>query len=228
MRQRVTALVLALIMTATAAFTYNWEGPAARIKKSVQRVDIPVHDVFGHEGHGACTAFSINDFRDYFLTAAHCYGEKMLVGGHEARMVYLNRKADLMVLVVPESGEVPEVRPAKEHECKDGSINATCQGNEVAAMGYGFGVMFPILKTGNVGAVDVDMSDWGFAQGERMLLSGFSYIPGMSGGPVFDRDGRIVGIVQWGDNDNYVGGGRTLKGIMALTSQFWGVNDNKR
>lgn len=230
--KRITRVLAALICAASLAvpaFAMNWESASAKVKRSVARVDITVTDVFGQEQHGACTAFSINDLRDYFLTAAHCYGKVMTVDKHPARVVYLDHESDLMVLTVPESGEVPEVKPlAKPRECKDGSVGYVCQGEEIAAMGFGFGGYVPLLKTGNVSAINVLLPDWGFGDRESMLLSGFAYIPGMSGGPVFNADGKIVGIVQWGDNGNYIGGGRVLDIVMEKTGKYWGVNDNKR
>jgi S1-C subfamily serine protease len=184
-------------------------------------------DEYGNVGTGGCTAFSINDLRDYFLTAAHCFGTNMTVGDKPARLVLLDIPSDLMVLVVPESGEVPEVRPAKLRDCPDGSRGYTCQGQDLAAMGYGFGGMVPLLKTGTVAYSNVAIPGWGFGANEEMLLTGFSYIPGMSGGPVFNRDGRIVGVVQWGDNDNYVGGGRALGEVLRVTGEYWGVNEKR-
>lgn len=228
MRRVVAIIVAGVLAIAAPGLAANWEGASAKIKQSVQRMDITVTGPFGEDEHGACTAFSINDLRDYFLTAAHCFGKKMTVGGHEARLVLLDEASDLMVLTVPESGEVPEVKPAKQRNCKDETVGATCQGQEVAAMGYGFGSMVPLLKTGNVASSDVTMPGWGFGEQEHMLISGFAYIPGMSGGPVFNLDGKIVGIVQWGDNGNYIGGGRTLEEVMKITGQYWAVNDKGR
>lgn len=225
--KRFATLVVALLI-AIPAWAMDWENQSAKMQKSVQRMEITRTDAYGNTGTGACTAFSINDLRDYFLTAAHCFGDKMTVGGHDARVVMIDEGADLMVLQVPESGEVPEVKPAKPRNCKDGHVAAACQGQEIAAMGFGFGAPVPLLKTGHVSWPAVAIPGWGFGVDEIMLLSDFAYIPGMSGGPVFDANGKIVGIVQWGDDGNYVGGGRYITEVMEKTGKYWGVNDDKK
>lgn len=218
MKRTLTALLLALLVAAPA-YAASWEAQAAKVKRSVQRVDITVEDLFGNENTGTCTAFSINDLRDYFLTAAHCFGKKMLVGGHEARLVYLDDASDLMVLMVPESGEVPAIKMGKLRNCEDGTRGYVCQGEEIGAMGYGLGFALPQFRPGWVAVTDLQIPSW-FGPSEHMLLNAFSYVPGMSGGPVFNHDGRLVGIVQWGDNRNYFGGGRTLTEILEKIGQY--------
>jgi hypothetical protein len=46
-----------------------------------------------------CTATSINQTKQYWLTAGHCVGEQMLfISGHAAYTAFLDKKADLAVL----------------------------------------------------------------------------------------------------------------------------------
>ena len=207
MKRTLTALLIALLVAAPAIAS-SWEAQAAKVKRSVQRMSITIKG-----DTGTCTAFSINDLRDYFLTAAHCFGEKMTVGGHEARLVYLDEAADLMVLMVPESGEVPAIKMAKLRNCPDDTRGYVCQGEEVAAMGYGLGLDGPQFRPGWIALPDLQIPEW-FGANEHMILNAFTYVPGMSGGPVFNHDGKLVGIVQWGDNAGYFGGGRTLDEIL--------------
>jgi S1-C subfamily serine protease len=217
--KRTLIAALICLLVAAPALASSWEAQAAKVKRSVQRMSIVVEDLFGNEETGTCTAFSINDLRDYFLTAAHCFGKKMTIGGHEARLVYLDDSSDLMVLMVPESGEVPAIKMAKLRDCQDGTRDYVCQGEEIGAMGYGLALAGPQFRPGWVAVTSMTISDW-FGPSEYMLLNAFSYVPGMSGGPVFNHDGRLVGIVQWGDNRNYFGGGRTLAEILEKIGQY--------
>jgi S1-C subfamily serine protease len=181
---------------------------------------ITVTDLFGNEGTGTCTAFSINDLRDYFLTAAHCYSDiGMTVGGHEARLVYKDDASDLMVVMVPESGEVTAIKMAKLRDCKDDTRDYVCQGEEIGSMGYGLGFDAAQFRLGRVAVADLIVGDW-FGPNEHQLLNAVTYVPGMSGGPVFNRDGKLVGIVQWGDSEGYFGGGRTLKEILEKIGEY--------
>lgn len=215
MKRTLTALLISLLVAAPL-MAFSWEKPAAKVERSVQRMSMSYTDDFGNTGQGACTAFSINDLRDYFLTAAHCFGTDMTVGGHEARLVLLDEASDLMVLMVPQSGEVPEVKFASLRTCPKSFRDYVCQGEDVAAMGFGFGGDVPLLKTGTVSYPDVRIPEIG--PNEHILLVGFTYIPGMSGGPVFNSDGKLVGIVQFGNY--YIGGGRTLTEILNKIGEY--------
>lgn len=219
--KRVLASFLAIsLFVAAPLLAFSWEGPAAKVGRSVQRMSITFEDVFGNRGEGTCTAFSINDLRDYFLTAAHCYSELgMKVGGHEARLEFKDDVADLMIVMVPQSGEVPAVQMAKLRNCKDDTRDYVCQGEEIGSMGFGLGFDGPQFRLGYVAVPDIIIKDW-FGPNEHQLLNSYTYVPGMSGGPVFNRDGKLVGIVQWDDSSGYFGGGRTLKEILEKISKY--------
>lgn len=212
MKRAVAALICLLV--AAPALASSWEATAAKVKRSVQRMEITVD---GQEG--VCTAFSINDLRDYFLTAAHCFGEKMTVGGHEARLVLYDASADLMVLMVPESGEVPAIQMAKLRNCPDGTRDYVCQGQEVGGMGYGGGGLIPLFKAGPVMYPDALIPEW-FGEKEHQMLVGWWWIGGMSGGPVVNQDGKLVSIVQWDAAHYNFGGGRTLGRILEVIAPY--------
>lgn len=219
--KRTLCVLLALsLFVAAPAMSSSWEGTAAKVKRSVQRMSITVEDVFGNTGEGTCTAFSINDLRDYFLTAAHCYSDLgMTVGGHEARLEYKDDASDLMIVMVPQSGEVPAIQMAKLRDCKDGTRDYVCQAEAIGSMGYGLGFDGPQFRLGYVAVPDIIIKEW-FGPDEHQLLNSYTYVPGMSGGPVFNRDGKLVGIVQWGDSSGFFGGGRTLKEILEKVGKY--------
>lgn len=201
--KRILATLLAfLLFVSNPLFAFSWEGAAEKVARSVERVVIS--DAAG-QVEGYCSAFSINDKKDYFLSAAHCAGI-LQVGGHPAYIIYLDQASDLMVVVVPASGKVPAIHV---------SGKVMQKGTPIAALGFGYGVQDALLKTGTVSNPDLMDPEIG----EHFLFSDFSFIPGMSGGPVFDQDGKLVSIVQMGNY--YSGLGRTAGEITLKVGSYF-------
>lgn len=155
------------------------------------------------DGQMICTAFSINEIRGYYLTAAHCLSEGLpTIDGHSVQVVYRNDSMDITVL------RTESFRTALPHRRKP--LKA---GMPTAAYGYGYGLVHPILKTSHVAIVDMPLRD------VHLTILDASIIPGMSGGPVVDQWGYVAGICQLGDQ--HTGAFRLWSPMYEATARFW-------
>lgn len=211
---RALTLTLALLLIiAPAVAADSWESVSRSLYASVARVS-----VYTDPGVPAatCSAFSINEDRNYYLTAAHCAGEYLMLDNQIAWRIYFNDELDLMVVQAPGLTRLA-LEPSRR---------AVTQGTEIAAYGYAEGLPLPSLRTGVVQLANIQLDIWvgdpftgRVVTGQRWHVSDYAYIGGMSGGPVVDRSGRIVSIVQLGSPTS--GLGRPLDVILEATGQFW-------
>ncbi len=139
-------------------------------------------------GKHFCTAWSINETRKLWVTAAHCIknedGEEMPVPyilGSVVTTVYLDAKLDLAVV----HGEIG----AKALKI---ASHSPLVGDGVDIIGHPFGFERVV---GHAKVVLLHQ----FIQGEgiKMILSGLAVGPGNSGGPVL-QGGRVVSVLQLG------------------------------
>lgn len=134
----------------------------------------------------------------------------------QAFPIYVNLDADLAVLVVPESGEVPAIHLGSSIE----------QGQPIYNYGYGYAFNEPMFRAGYVSIVDLfDESklapDPGILVGkdQHFTVTDFAFVPGQSGGPVVNAEGKLITITQLGDDK--VGFGRTLSAIVKLVGKYF-------
>ncbi len=115
------------------------------------------------------------------LTAAHCKGDNLLADGAKAKILKTDDYFDLMLLSVPTAKPDLTLRDTPVVRFED-----------LTAIGYSFGfTQLTVLKVTPflVGyAASSTMAAGTFTQGD--------FIHGMSGGPVVDADGRMVGMTQ--------------------------------
>ena len=186
----------------SVAFAQSWEATAARIAKSIVRVETKDR---------ICTGFSINKTQGNILTAHHCLEDDtsavvpFTINGKPSYVVQGYPEWDLAVIwsVDRIPGLTPRLKPIR-------------QGLPIAAMGFAYTLPTLTLTQGVIAAPRAS-----FAFHTPWLLASFHYISGMSGGPVFDREGRIVSVVQKADDQTGIGLGRPLAEIMQLTRKYW-------
>lgn len=130
-----------------------------------------------------CTAFVIRESR--ILTANHCTHDatSFMADGKPATIISQDEFFDLALL------KVETTRPALRLR-----TTAMYRGDHVTALGYGGGRDF-ILQMPGVYAMPSIVMDDTFAPCDVFSYQG---IPGMSGGPVVDDEGRLVSVVSRG------------------------------
>lgn len=220
---RILALLLAvfLLTAQTADSTFSWPGIAARVEKSLARVTFPVVvgialDVeTGDWGpwiaEGVCTAFSINQKAGYFQSDYHCVAEPdyldgMRIDGQPLTVVYANPALDLAVF------QADLHKPALKRSKKKLE-----PGMNIATYGFGYGGTLPLFRAGVIAQLNYDLGpSYGPA---HWLTFDQPFIGGMSGGPVFDLDGKVVGIVQLGDAES--GYALPIETLFAHTGGYW-------
>src|SRR3990167_6686400 len=104
--KRVLASLLALSLLAAPALAHDWSDVAYRLSQATAMLT-------NWEGKGFCSAFSIDNKRDYMMTAAHCVDharEGFLVDNTLPSIVLHNRDIDVAVLWV-EQMDREELKP---------------------------------------------------------------------------------------------------------------------
>lgn len=188
----------------------KWEQISATLAPSLARMTMlrPAINVFtGDEGmvESACTAFSINAPKNLFMTAAHCLGQDMKLDGHPVAGVFISERDDLMILQCY-GINAPSLRPSHKTMRK---------GTDIAAFGFGYGWTKAMFRHGEVAIPDMLINELH----AHFLVTNFTIVGGMSGGPMVDDDGRVVSINQMGNYE--VGLGRPLSVILDVTAPYW-------
>lgn len=207
MRRNVTFWVCAFIVGyALLTFASDWPPMADKLGKSV---------VYIENASGSCTGFVINadvkkekePDQDYILTAAHCEGEDLYADQTAAKVIWKDTKKDLMVLAVEDLGR-PALKLAKDNP----KI-----GDEVASLGYGWGLERPMFRTAHVSDDDTYIPEDGI--GGPFIVIDAQFVSGQSGGPVINSAGEVALIVQRGGQG--VGIGVGAETIRSKTGKYW-------
>ena len=149
----------------------------------------PVQPLQNEQRRTFCTAFSINEDEDYWLTARHCaraaveQGWGMYILGEEAVLVFESVGAD-DVAVLKAVTEAEELELAKK---------PLKVGDEVRISGFPYGLPRLVQVKGLLAAKSVPI-------GPNAPISDILDITvagGNSGSPVFNKKGEVVGLL-WG------------------------------
>lgn len=191
MKRFVATLTLALFLAAPAFSASLWGAVADKFTPSV--VFLEAVDGQGNP-LGSCSGFVINTEKKHVLTAGHCDAEKMLVNGLSSIRMFKDARKDLMVLRVNDLEDLPAIALAE---------NNPKVGDEVMAIGYGFGLEKPMVRISHISITGLDIE--GLSGPFIMVDAGF--MPGQSGGPVLNSEGKLVAIVQLGSQGLGIGVG---------------------
>ena len=159
-----------------------------------------------------CAGFFIDQLRFYVLTAQHCVADvkDLKADGRSAVIVWAQKEMDFVVLNVAGNSK-PALLP-------NWSVK---KGEMVGALGYGYRLRTPIIR---MSVVSLPSTVW---SGESVphITTDHTFVAGMSGGPLFNRDGSVVGLVVSGDQQS--GWAIPITFIYQHTKQFWGFNDSR-
>lgn len=155
----------------------SWSQVADKVKASTVTVE------FAHEDATAtCSGFFIDSKRHYILTDAHCDGADLRVEGSAATRIYKDDDRDLMVL-----SDYFIFGPALRLAPKPPVV-----GEEVGSLGTGLGLSQPMFRIAHVATVGLQVTVY---PGIYVALDK-AFIHGQSGGPVVNRRGEVIGIVN--------------------------------
>jgi S1-C subfamily serine protease len=175
---RIGSVVLCLTLSAIIAFLVTWQAPKKRDAFALSTVK-----VFPAEGHGS----GVHLGNRYIATAAHVVGAAKVVkvkakhgGESEAEVLWVNKAHDIALLRARDLTGVA----VSQIECGVPEV-----GQHIEAVGNPGPLEF-IHAFGQVSSGVQGNSHWASYFIAAMVVG-----PGMSGGPVFDARGKVVGIV---------------------------------
>ena len=202
-------LLLVLLLSVLLLIPYQPDTDWTRIVPLLRASSLPM--TCNLHGKAMCTAFSINEERGIFLTAKHCIDEYTSDEGqqehsllyHQPYTVLLsNEDLDIAILVSKRHAR-PALRPRRA------SLSV---GEPVATYGYGYGLNQPTFRTSNISLLSTSKNPYATHLDNAI-------IPGMSGGPVVDSRGQLVGV---NTQTNLVSGLATTIDHILQATTFWG------
>lgn len=183
-----------------------------RVEGSVVRITGSAHfqTPFGVQyAEYVCTGSVIGP--NLVLTAAHCLGEHMTIDGFPVQSsAGSGVEQDLGVIHGP-TAKTP-LTFAKQWRWME----------SVTAIGYGNG--WDTLSVAHGPIIILSHDGWVEGSGKGLIM-GMSVVPGMSGGPIVDNDGEIVGVTQQG-NDAGQSYGVSTKTVLAWLTEVAQAPDN--
>jgi len=155
-----------------------------------------------------CTTSSINEKKDYWITAAHCVADdnQRFIEGTPVFTTEKDVELDLAVLTAP-SLDVKAIKL---------SPRQPRVGDEAYIAGHPFGYPSLFLTQGHVAVVDGEL------EGQRFMVVDAAIAPGNSGSPVLNSKGEMISILQvgWGGYSP-VGGGSTWANLVRFAGKYF-------
>jgi len=151
---------------------FGFGGPK-NIVDRVQRSIVSVTYEKSENDHMSCTGFVINSAKGQVLTASHCVADLDVVQVDGVDSLVIEKGETLALLSI-----IPMSRPSLDIQKDNPSI-----GDQTQTFGFGWGTMKVLTR--HVAGFTKEGSD--------IIIDG-PLIPGMSGGPVIDAHGKVVGI----------------------------------
>lgn len=183
--QPVLALVLAVFLVAPSlALAPIAEWPLTRTTLSVAKIT--------YVEAGNCTAFSINERQGYYMTAAHCLDQD--------NPTFLD-KSPVAILAFEEDDDLAVIRARVSRPALPLATDPE-PGTELAAIGFGRRMVGPPMISHGVMLPPTLMPGWPPRYYGRLLMTA-NILFGMSGGPLINRSGRVVSVVQCLGTDDY-------------------------
>lgn len=196
MKKLLSLALVGLILNASLYAVSVWTPVADKVDASVSFIEIATND---GTLVGSCSGFTIDEKHHNILTAGHCDGEKVTVDGTQAIKIFKDERKDLLVLRAY-SVERPALRLA---------ARGPDRGDEIASLGYGWGLEQPMFRIAHVSNTAID--HMGDLTGPFVMIDA-GFIGGQSGGPVVNQAGEVVAIVQRGNESLGIGvGAETIK-----------------
>ena len=208
--KHLTAFLLALLLFVAPAFSASWTSVAEKVLRST--VSLQLRD---DATRNFCSGIVINSTKDYVLTADHCVmaaleaGIPFTVDGKMATVILRDVPEDLAVVRVEDLNRTA-LNPSKMKLLK---------GTTVMAAGYAYGFLEAQVRISNLVYSSIQYPG-GWCPSECIGVA-IDHIGGMSGGPVVDKNGDLIGIVQFGDYKT--GFGRSIKVIMQHVGKYFQV-----
>lgn len=173
MNKRILACAAAAILAVVGLSSYTI--PAAPdLEAAVVKVELP-------NGHGS----GIHVGGGYIVTAAHVAGKETTVklrseGGKavEGTVLWVNTAYDIALIKTDEDafGSAPL------------SCSSAKRGDTITAMGNPLGIEF-VSSTGRIAGKAREVGPW-----KSVFVTDMTIVMGMSGGPVFNDAGEVIGI----------------------------------
>lgn len=174
-----TSLALAILFVASTCASPL---TPAQVATSTFKSIIQVQMKFNDGSDGACTAFAVRP-GGYYLTANHCIQEELTIDGKQIHLLRHDAEKDLAFFqydtLVPQPPLTIRTRPLDFLE-------------EVLGIGYAYGLTEPFVTFAHAEQFAF-VPDSGASSGTHFEGA---FIKGMSGGPIVDMSGQVVGIAQ--------------------------------
>jgi S1-C subfamily serine protease len=185
----------------------SWSGVVDKVLKSVVYLEIE-----SPEGTGGCSGFVVDAQKHYIQTAAHCDpggNGRLWVDNVAANIVAKDTKKDLAIFEVK---NLDPTRPALKLASSDPKI-----GDEVMSVGYGMALERPIFRKAMISDTALSIPEDGI--GGPFIATDSAFVGGQSGGPVVNRNGEVVMIVQRASGTVGIGVGAEI--IKEHMGRFW-------